>query len=197
MRHFDKISILPTQDNEVNMDWGHWVFSESSVSTDVGLGCGCLPVHEGSVNSLHFDTFLNASSFTRISSYQNKTTPDQCSFPQIEVCSSPLDWPKCSYPMLFSLLADKKVMHCVQQKDSKASLKGTEGILAAPVEVILVNLHFWYFIHYLRTCIPPSGNFFFFFWEKCLVAISSVWGLKFPGEKNLFVYWFFKRTFQD
>ncbi|XP_022880794.1 uncharacterized protein LOC111398071 [Olea europaea var. sylvestris] len=88
------------------MDWGHWVFSESSVSTDVGLGCGCLPVHEGSVNSLHFDTFLNASSFTRISSYQNKTTPDQCSFPQIE-------------------------------KDSKASLKGTEGILAAPVEVIL------------------------------------------------------------
>ncbi|CAA2949361.1 Hypothetical predicted protein [Olea europaea subsp. europaea] len=94
------------EDNEVNMDWGHWVFSETSVSTDVGLGCGCLPVHEGSVNSLHFDTFLNASSFTRISSYQNKTTPDQCSFPQIE-------------------------------KDSKASLKGTEGILAAPVEVIL------------------------------------------------------------
>ncbi|KAL2467727.1 P-loop containing nucleoside triphosphate hydrolase superfamily protein [Forsythia ovata] len=71
------------EDNEATVDWGHWVFSErSSVSTSGSLGCGCLPVYEGSVNSLHFDTFLSASSFIRTLSYQNKTTLDQCS--QIE-----------------------------------------------------------------------------------------------------------------
>lgn len=70
------------QDEHLTFNWGHWTFSERSVTSDLLVGNS--PVYEGSMASLNFDNYMNISQFTPTSLNPNS---HQCSCPQKEVSS--------------------------------------------------------------------------------------------------------------
>ncbi|KAL0360233.1 UNVERIFIED_CONTAM: ATPase family AAA domain-containing protein 5 [Sesamum radiatum] len=122
---------LTAEDDCTTFDWGHWAFSERSANGD--LECGYSPVYEGSVDSLNFDNFTNASRLTRISLYQNC---HQDSFLQKQVSIELPDKPECSHPissLSLKSLADERVICSEQQKDPDMLPKNAEDILAEPL----------------------------------------------------------------
>ncbi|KAL0438091.1 UNVERIFIED_CONTAM: ATPase family AAA domain-containing protein 5 [Sesamum latifolium] len=119
------------EDDCTTFDWGHWAFSERSANGD--LECGYSPVYEGSVDSLNFDNFTNASRLTRISLYQNC---HQDSVLQKQVSIELPDKPECSHPissLSLASLADERVICSEQQKDPDMLPKNAEDIIAEPL----------------------------------------------------------------